>query len=340
MPIRKVSMVFSLAILFAISLYILAFHHMVFLVVFAAMLFAIILHNFANALEHRFNLNHNLSLASVIGLITLIFGLVGWLYAPIFAEQAQEFFRQIPVALDHLANRFERYGWVQVLLGKTPSPEDLIAHTSAFISKTGVLFTGAGGAIGNVVIIVFLAIYLAAQPDLYIQGFIKLLPENKHKRAQKIIDTIGENLSRWLVGKAISMVIIGTVTTLGLMALGMPLALMLGIIAGLLDFIPYLGPLIAAVPAIMIALVEDPVLALYVALLFGGIQLLQGYFLEPFITRKAVTLPPALTIFMQVLLGSMFGLIGVALAIPFTVVLKVLIEMLYLKESFSEATTQ
>ncbi|MDP2246517.1 MAG: AI-2E family transporter, partial [Nitrosomonadales bacterium] len=149
---------------------------------------------------------------------------------------------------------------------------------------------------------------------------------------------IGENLSKWLVGKAISMIIVGTVTTIGLMALGMPLALMLGIIAGLLDFIPYLGPLIAAVPAIMIALVEDPALALYVALLFTGIQLLQSYLLEPFIVRKSVTLPPALTIFMQVLLGSLFGLIGVALAIPFTVVLKVLIEMLYLKESFSEAT--
>lgn len=339
MPLRKLLTVFSLAILFAIVAYILAFHHMVLLVVFAAMLFAIILHNFAKALEHRFHLNHNLSLAIVISFITLVFALVGWLYAPVFAEQAQEFFRQIPAAIDHLANRFERYGWVQVLLGKAPSPEDLIANTSAFISKTGVLFTGVGGAVGNIVIIVFLAIYLAAQPELYIQGFIKLLPEDKHKRAQKVIDTIGENLSRWLVGKAISMLIIGVVTTLGLMLLGMPLALMLGIIAGLLDFIPYLGPLIAAVPAIMIALVSDPVLALYVALLFGGIQLLQGYFLEPFITRKSVTLPPALTIFMQVLLGSMFGLIGVALAIPFTVVLKVLIEMLYLKESFSDSET-
>jgi predicted PurR-regulated permease PerM len=128
------------------------------------------------------------------------------------------------------------------------------------------------------------------------------------------------------------MLIIAVATSLGLALLGVPLALVLGIIAGLLDFIPYIGPIMAGVPAVMLALSDSPTQALYVVLLFVGLQILEGYVVLPLIERRTVSLPPALTISMQVLLGSLFGLSGIALATPLAAVVTVLVAMLYVQD--------
>jgi predicted PurR-regulated permease PerM len=128
------------------------------------------------------------------------------------------------------------------------------------------------------------------------------------------------------------MVLVGILSATGLALLGVPLALILGIIAGLLDFIPYLGPLMAGVPAVLIAFSDSPTQALYVVVLFGLIQLFEGYLMEPLIENKTVCLPPALTIVMQVLFGTLFGLAGVALATPMTAVLAVVVTMLYVQD--------
>lgn len=150
-------------------------------------------------------------------------------------------------------------------------------------------------------------------------------------RGREVLDEIGVTLSKWLVGKAYSMVAAGVMTAVGLSLLGVPLALLLGIIAGLLDFIPYVGPLMAGVPALLIAFSDSPAQALYV-LLFSAVQLVQGYLLEPLIDQHTVALPPALTITMQVTFGAVFGMAGVALATPMTAVLVVLVAMLYVQD--------
>jgi len=126
--------------------------------------------------------------------------------------------------------------------------------------------------------------------------------------------------------------VVGAATATGLWLLEVPLALILGLIAGLLDFIPYLGPLMAGVPAALIAFSISPELGLYTVLLFAGIQLLEGYLLSPLIEAKTVSLPPALTIAMQILFGTMFGMAGIALATPLAAVLSVLITMLYVQD--------
>lgn len=143
---------------------------------------------------------------------------------------------------------------------------------------------------------------------------------------------IGRTLGQWLMGKLLSMLIVGVLTATGLALLQVPLALLLGIVAGLLDFIPYVGPIMAGVPAVLIAFSEGPQLALYVLLLFAALQLAEGYLLLPLIERRTVALPPALTIGAQVLLGALFGFAGVALATPITAVLTVAIAMLYVED--------
>jgi predicted PurR-regulated permease PerM len=162
------------------------------------------------------------------------------------------------------------------------------------------------------------------------------VPPRRRGRAREVLDELGTTLARWLMGKAVSMLAAGIMTAVGLSLLGIPLALILGIIAGLLDFIPYVGPLMAGVPALLIAFSASPEQALYVALLFGGIQLVQGYLLEPMIDQRTVSLPPALTIAMQVMFGAVFGMAGVALATPLTAVLIVLVVMLYVQDMLGD----
>jgi predicted PurR-regulated permease PerM len=200
------------------------------------------------------------------------------------------------------------------------------------VPNAGLFFGGVLGAIGNVVIILFVGIYFAASPQLYTSGIIKLIPQSKRGRARQVLNKIGHTLAQWLLGKSVSMLIVGTATSIGLSLLGVPLALILGIIAGLLDFVPYLGPVMAGVPAVLIAFSISPDLALYTVLLFTGVQLVEGYVLQPLIESRAVDLPPALTIVMQLVFGTLFGFAGVALATPLAAALKVLVQMLYVED--------
>jgi predicted PurR-regulated permease PerM len=152
-----------------------------------------------------------------------------------------------------------------------------------------------------------------------------------------VLDAIGDTLARWLVGKVASMIVVGVATATGLWALDVPLAMVLGLIAGLLDFIPYIGPLMAGVPAVLIAFSISPELGLYTMLLFLGIQLAEGYLLSPLIEARSVSLPPALTIAMQMLLGALFGMAGIALATPIAAVLSVLVTMLYIQDVLGDS---
>jgi len=207
---------------------------------------------------------------------------------------------------------------------------------SSMMPNAGLFFTGIFGAIGNVVIIMVVGIYFAASPHLYTSGFVKLIPQPKRPRARQVLQKMGGNLSSWLLGTSVSMLIVGVVTSVGLSLLGVPLALILGIIAGLLDFVPYVGPIMAGVPAVLIAFSISPDMALYVVLLFAGIQLVQGYILQPMIESRAVDLPPALIIAMQLVFGTLFGFAGVALATPLTAALKVLVQMLYVEDMLGD----
>lgn len=331
--LHRVVLVDGMAALFLLSLAGLWFAADALLLIFACILFAILLHALSCALLRRLHLHsYTVALAVVARSMAATLGIGGWLMAPQISEQASHLAQVVPTSLDQLRAALERYPRLKSLMAELPSNEQLARQLAAMTPNAGLFFSGVLGALGNALIIIFAGVYFAARPGLYIAGMIRLVPIPRRPRAREVLDELGATLAKWLMGKSLSMLAAGIMTAVGLSLLGIPLALILGIIAGLMDFIPYLGPLMAGVPALLIAFSASPEQALYVALLFGAIQLVQGYLLEPLIDQRTVSLPPALTIAMQVLFGAIFGLAGVALATPLTAALLVLVTMLYVQD--------
>jgi predicted PurR-regulated permease PerM len=182
------------------------------------------------------------------------------------------------------------------------------------------------------VIVSVLGIYLAADPELYLRGVIRLVPVGKRAGARDLLETLGHTLRWWMVGQLISMTAVGLLSYIGLRLLGVPLALILAVVAFLLTFIPFIGPLLSAIPVVLVAFSQSPTMALYTLLLYTAIQMLEGYVLTPNVQRRSVSLPPALTIAAQVLFGVLVGSLGLALATPLAAAGMVAVNRLYVEE--------
>jgi predicted PurR-regulated permease PerM len=329
---KRTALIDGIGVLFVLGLAAVWFAADALLLIFACILCAVLLYKLSSMLAQRLPLRRQWALALVVLLLFAVIGLGGWAMAPQIAEQSGKLAEAVPKALQQLQGVVNEYPLLKKIMAGLPKPEQLVKQMSSLVPNAGLFFGGVLGAIGNVVIILFVGIYFAASPRLYTNGAIKLVPPSKRPRARQVLDEIGDTLSNWLLGKSVSMLIVGTATSIGLSLLGVPLALILGIIAGLLDFVPYLGPIMAGVPAVLIAFSISPDLALYTVLLFMGVQLVEGYMLQPLIESRAVDLPPALTIVMQLVFGTLFGFAGVALATPLAAALKVLVQMLYVED--------
>lgn len=331
--------VFGLGALFLVLAATLWFAGQVFLLAFTGILIAVLLHDASSMMEKWLRLPHWLALSLVLLLTAALLVLAGWLLAPHIVDQANQLVADLPSAMQRLRAYLERHGVLQYIAGALPTPERIFGNISDVAARAGTIFSGVLGALVNVVIILFLGIYLAAQPHVYTDSIVKLLPQSRRQRGREVLDELRLTLSLWLRGKLLAMTVVGIATAIGLTLLGVPLALALGVLAGLLDFIPYLGPILAALPALLIAFAHDPTLALYVLVLFVALQSAESYLLSPLVERQTVSLPPALTITMQALMSVPFGLIGVALASPLTAVFAVLIAMLYVQDVLEDQVT-
>jgi predicted PurR-regulated permease PerM len=331
LSLRQVGLFYALGALF-LGMFALLWHAgNVLLLVFASILIAVLLHGASVRLGRLLHLSYRFALPLVLLLVIAVIGLTGTLLAPQVAEQIDQLFATIPSAIQKLRGYVERYGWLRGLANELPSPEKMASAASTMLSQARLVFTGALGVLANLVIILFLSLYLAAQPQVYRRGLLALVPKRMLPRGEEVMQELGDTLWLWLFGKMLAMVVVGAGTALGLTLLDVPLALTLGIVAGLFDFIPYIGPILAGIPATLIAFTDSPTLALYVVLLFVAIQMVEAYLLTPLVERKTVSLPPALTITTQVLMSIPFGLLGVALASPLAAVVYVLVTMLYVQ---------
>lgn len=198
------------------------------------------------------------------------------------------------------------------------------------------IFAGALGVTGNTLLIFFAGIYLALQPELYKRGLVRLAPLSYRERTADLLDKIGSQLGWWIVGRFISMVAVAVLTIVALEIMGTPLAFLLGIFSGLTSFVPVIGPLAAAIPAMLIGLLEGPHYVLYIGIVYAVVQALETYLLMPFVNKKVVDLPPALLIVVQVLIGLLTGIVGLILATPILVMMMVLAKHAYIHDALGE----
>lgn len=289
-----------------------------------AILIAIIFHAPARFLSRW--MPYRLSFAvSVIGILAAGVGLIVKLIPQLLAQVSQLAGR-LPAAYDFLAI------WVEERTGLTRSPELLVGlnqQVGDFVGRfVPLAFNLAAVLVGSFAIIT-LAIFLAAEPDVYRDLALRIVPPSRRQRALEIYDETGRSLRNWVLGKAVTMTMTGIFIWLGLTLLGVPGALALGALAALLEFIPNFGPTIAAVPAVISALLVSPMTAVWVALYYFAFQQIQSAITVPLVERKAVEIPPAALLIWQLMLAVGFGILGLFVATPLLAMLSVAARIAY-----------
>ena len=305
----------------------------VLLLLFGAVLLSVFLDGLTGLLRRYASLPHGGALAVVVLLLIVLLAGFGLLAGPRLAAEVRQLSEQIPQIVDQLRQQVTQYAWVQAVLSNLPQPAEMASSGGGSIaSRLAGFFSTAFSGLTNTLIVFIVGLYLAVNPKLYVQGALHLVPKARRARVREVLRTLGTSLRWWLVGRFASMAVVGIFTTIGLFIAGVPLAFVLGVIAAVFSFVPYIGPIASAVPALLVGLAEGPTKALYVIIIYVLVQLLESYAITPLIQERAVSIPPALLIAAQVVLGVLAGVLGVLLATPLAVVLIALVQMLYVED--------
>ena len=314
----------------------------VILLLFAAVLLAVFLRGLSELTRRYTKLSEGQSVLLVSVLLLAILVVAVLLLEPSVAEQARLLRSKLPQSAQNASAYIAQFGWGRTIIEQLPSADEVMQKidASSVLTRVGGYFSSTVGAVTNFFIVLLLAVYLAAEPQTYINGFAKLFPKEKRPRVCEVFNAIGETLQMWLIGKAGSMMFIGVLTWIGLSIIGVPLALTLGLLAGLLSFIPNFGPILSALPAILLAFINSPVTALYVIGLYVGVQLIESNVVTPIIERETVELPPALTIISQLALAVLIGGLGLVLASPILAVIMVLVQTVYIEDVLGDKDTE
>lgn len=300
---------------------------------FAGVLFAVFLSALSGWVSQRTQISRGRALTLVVFTLFVLTAGLGWLLASHLANQTGALVQKLPQSVEQMRDYLGQYPWGQFLLQQIPEARGAVNQLGAYFKTT---LASALDFLVAAVVISFVGIFGAAEPDLYKAGLLHLVPYQHRRRTSEALDAVAFNLRWWLVGQVVLMVVIGVTTTIGLALLGIDLALTLGVIAGILELIPYVGPWISAVPACLMALLVSPAHVLGVAALYLFLHVLEGYVLLPLVQRRAVLMPPALTLVMQVLLGELLGPMGLFVAAPLTVAGVVLLKMLYIEDTLGD----
>lgn len=374
-PGRDVLRVAALVAGVYVALKLLWFAYPVFFLAFLGILFGLALSAAVDRLA-RWRIPRGLGAAGIVlTMIGLVVGLGIWV-APTLREQSRELRTRLPEAVDRVESWINerQSGVIGLILGGNPlpgkpdsaataAPNGAQADSSAQTAPAGGAPAPAArdesvsGQLGGVakyffaflsstltvlaslLLVVITAVYIAVDPDLYRRGLMHLVPHGSRARAGEVLDKMALTLRHWLVTELIAMLVIGGVTTIVLLLLGVRAAIALGIIAGLLEFVPYVGPIAAAVPAIGMGLLDSPQTALYVAIAATAIQQFENHLLIPLLMEEGVDLPPVLTIVAQALMGLVFGFIGLLVAVPLLAAVLIPIKMLYVEGVVGDEVT-
>jgi predicted PurR-regulated permease PerM len=322
-----------------LSLYILWQIRQVLLIVFTAIVFATALNKLARKIQHKFKLSRAIGVLSALGIFGAI--LIGFfvLIVPPFISQFQELtttkFPSILKSANLWGTNLQSYIPASIV-DYLPSLEDLNQQVQPlFKSLAGQslsIFSSSLAALLNLLFMIILTIMLLAQPTAYRQAFISLFPNFYRRRIDGILTECEISLGKWVGGSILSMIVVAVLSLIGLLSLGIPLALAQAILAGLFNFIPNVGPTISVIIPVAIALLDEPWKAVAIFIIYFLIQQFESSLLTPYIMAQQVSLLPAITLIAQVFFTTLFGFLGLLLALPLTVVAKVWINAILIED--------
>lgn len=357
----------------------------VLLLVFAGILFAVVLRAPMGFLIRRTGMPDKVAYTIVLLLILAVLVGFGLLVGPRVLNQAGEFGERVPVIFNNARDYLESRPWGRWIVGQVglglgaegggeaaqaagvegggqgsqvgaeqSDAAEAARRQGAASTQGGQAGSGGGADLGNVAsqitgitrtitttlahlaLVVVLGLFLAANPGLYRRGLVRMFPSGAQQRAEEVVDELGRTLQYWLVGQLVLMFITGLLTGIGLVILGIPLALALAFFVFLMEFIPFVGPIIGFIPILMMAGTQGGTTILWALILYLAVQQIEGNLLTPLIQERVLSLPPALTITAVFLGGALFGPLGVIVATPLMAVVYVMVKMLYVHDELGQ----
>jgi predicted PurR-regulated permease PerM len=299
------------------------------LVIFAGILLAVLNSACGNWIASTLRIRRSLGVGVFLLLVMGAFSGFVTAFVPAILEQADEFGDQAPAAIAALREVAADLPWLSRML-ESFSPSALVSSENRAVAAGAVSSTL--GALGNIVLVLFIGLFGALAGDTYRDGALSLLAPSLRPRARVVMADVAATVRSWLLAKLITMAAVGVLTWVGLWLIGVPLPLLMGFISGLLAFVPNLGPVIAAAPAMLLAVPSGGQTVLLVVVVFVVVQSLESYILTPVLQQRSVSLPPALVIGVQLMMGILFGLIGLVLATPLAAVAMTVIKATYVDD--------
>jgi predicted PurR-regulated permease PerM len=304
----------------------------VLLIAFGAIVFAVAIRAAARPLIRFGRMPERWAVALVVTVLVVSAIGLAWLFGRQITQQLQGLSERLPRAIEEVR------AWIE----SRPAGQFVIARVGG-LSEGGASLEGlqrfvaiSATTIGHAVLMFFGGIFMAANPPLYLDGFVRLFPMSYRSRLRGALVESGEALRKWIVGQLVSMTCVGLLVGIGLSLIGAPLALVLGIIAGLLNFIPILGPILATGPGLLVAITDGPMTAVYAAIVYFIVQQLEGHAITPLAQRWAVKLPPAYGLVAVLSFALLFGFFGVLFGMPLAVVVMYLVRNLYVEQALEK----
>lgn len=321
----------GIAAILALFVFIYFFFEIVLLTV-GAIIIAVVVLLIAAPFKDWLKLNRWIAITlSVLILAAIVTG-TAYLFGTRLAVDFQDVFSRMEEAQNRIRAALESSGVGKMLLSHMGSANIPLGQLVASI------FSISTRVVADAIIAIVAGLYLAAQPDLYLNGFLLLFPHEKRAYAEETVVAVGHGLYRWLEGQFIEMLLVGLLSFLAWWAIGLPSPLGLGLIAGVTEFIPYVGPIIAAIPALLVAATKGLPAVIWTFVAYIAIHAIEGNLIAPMIQRELAYVPPALMLLGIAAITIVFGTAAILFAAPIIVMLFVLVKKIYVRDALGEPT--
>jgi predicted PurR-regulated permease PerM len=320
--------VFFVAVLVLVVLFIIRYPALP-IQIFASILVASVLVGMTGWLSARLRMRTGLALFVVLIALLAILAALGFLIGVPFYYQLGELGKALASAYEALNQQMAKHPFLKEIAGELPAQAKWLQ--AVLSGPIWGIFSGFFGALTSIVLIFFISLYLAASPQLYFRGLLGLFPEKSRPLYEETFRILGRSLQYWMLGQALSMSVVGLMTGIGLWITGIPLVLSLAVISGLLAFVPVVGPIVSAVPGLLLGFSESMATGGVVLLVYFVVQTLESYLLTPLINKHVVRLPPVLLLVSQATFAALAGIPGLVFAAPLTLALVILIQQIYVR---------